>query len=143
MKRVLFTAISAFAAGSVVAACAMPWAAPAPVPTTLQQPAAPPAPKPVSVEGTVQPLSQSKLSFQSPGRVRSVPVEAGQTVKSGDVLAQLETTELELALQAALDELALARAQETQAREGALPEQVSAGGAGVSAARTRLDEVMA
>lgn len=143
MKRVLFTAVSAFAAGSVVAACAMPWATPTPVTTTVQQPLSPPAPRPISVEGTVQPLSFSKLSFQTAGRVRSVPVEAGQAVKPGDVLAQLDTTELELALQAALDELALARAQEAQAREGALPEQLAAGVSGVSAARTRLDEVMA
>src|SRR5688500_5837804 len=144
MKLPLLAGTSLVAASAVIAACAMPWVqqAPVPAPGTAQL-AAQPTPKPVSVEGTVQPLSHSRLSFQTAGRLKSVPVESGQLVKTGDVLAQLETTELELALQAAQDEFLLARAQESQAREGAIAEQVAAGGAGVSAARTRLDEVMA
>src|SRR5687768_14466303 len=108
MKRLLIAGTSLVAAGSVVAACAMPWVqppTPVPVPGTAQLA---PAPKPVSVEGTVQPLSHSRLSFQAAGRIKNVPVESGQMVKSGDVLAQLEATELELALQAAQDELTLA-----------------------------------
>src|SRR5687767_991529 len=114
MKRLIIGGISVAAAGAVIAACALPLVqqqAPVPVPGAGQL-AAQPTPKPVSVEGTVQPIAHSRLSFQTAGRVKSVPAEAGQTAKSGDVLAQLETTELELALRAAEDELALAHAQE-------------------------------
>ena len=145
MKRLALFLIPILAASSVAAACAMPWAAPVPAPL-VAQPATQPAPKPISVEGTVQPLAHAKLSFQNTGRVRSV-IEVGALVQTGDIIARLDAAELDLALQAAIDELVLARAQEAQAqelqtREGALPEQVAASGAAVRAAQSKLDEVL-
>ncbi len=113
MKRLVLLLVPTLAAGGVAAACAMPWAAPVSAPL-VAQPGTQAAPKPISVEGTVQPLAHARLSFQSSGRVVFV-LEAGVVVQTGEVLARLDAAELELALQAATDELALARAQEAQA----------------------------
>jgi len=42
------------------------------------------------LSGTLQPVEEANLSFQVGGRTESVKVKLGDTVKAGDVLAQLE-----------------------------------------------------
>lgn len=131
--------VAAVSMAGLLAACSVggnPQTAPA-APVAVTQP------KPVAVEGSLVPSTQGKLAFQNTGRLRSIPVIAGQTVLAGDVLAQLDTTELETALRAAKDDLALSRAQEAQAREQSLPEQISAAAASVRASQTRLNETLA
>src|SRR4051794_4437881 len=44
--------------------------------------------------GTVQPVSQATVSFPVSGQVAAVSVKQGDTVTSGQVLAQLNTTTL-------------------------------------------------
>ena len=102
-------------------------------------------PKPVSVEGSVVPLAQAKLAFQAAGRVTAVG-KAGQTVKAGDVLAQLDTADLRAALKGSQDDLEVAQAQEAQAREGqaraaSLPEQLNAAAAAVRASRSKVADL--
>lgn len=63
----------------------------------------------VNATGTILPEKQTTLSFKTPGRVAEVPVQEGQTVREGDVLARLETTDIEYAIAQA--ELALQTAQ--------------------------------
>jgi HlyD family secretion protein len=63
----------------------------------------------VNATGTILPEKQTTLSFKTPGRVAEVPVQEGQTVREGDVLARLETTDIEYAIAQA--ELALETAQ--------------------------------
>jgi HlyD family secretion protein len=63
----------------------------------------------VNATGMVLPERQTTLAFQGAGHVAEVLVEEGQVVQAGQVLARLETTDLEFALQQA--ELALATAQ--------------------------------
>ena len=63
----------------------------------------------VNATGTVLPERQTTLAFAGAGRVAEVLAEEGQVVQAGQVLARLETTDLEFALQQA--ELALATAQ--------------------------------
>jgi HlyD family secretion protein len=53
----------------------------------------------VVAEGVVEPARWSELSFDLPGTVAEVQVETGQSVRAGDLLARLDTDELELALQ--------------------------------------------
>ena len=70
----------------------------------------------VNATGTILPREQTTLSFKSAGRVAEVLVKEGQVVHAGDVLARLETTDLEFAVaQAELSvrqaELSLASAQ--------------------------------
>jgi HlyD family secretion protein len=63
----------------------------------------------VNATGTILPEKQTTLSFKSAGRVEEVRVEEGQFVSAGEILAQLETRDLEFAITQA--ELALASAQ--------------------------------
>jgi len=67
--------------------------------------------------GTVIPTSQIELSFASPGTLAELMVQVGQEVQAGDVLARLDTTDLERAVtQAEINlrqaEISLGAAQE-------------------------------
>lgn len=55
----------------------------------------------VSSSGNVAPQERVDLTFDAPGRVSQVAVEVGDTVQAGEVLAQLDTTDLEFAVQQA------------------------------------------
>ncbi len=69
----------------------------------------------VSATGAVQPERQANLAFQGAGGiVVSVAVKAGDQVKAGQVLAQLDTKDLELALRQAQISLRTAQAQYQQ-----------------------------
>jgi len=63
----------------------------------------------ISSSGNVAPQERVNLTFDVPGRVSQVAVEVGDTVVAGDVLAQLDTTDLEFAVQQA--EISLQSAQ--------------------------------
>jgi HlyD family secretion protein len=65
----------------------------------------------VSATGSIEPESEVSLSFRSPGRVQNVLVSEGQTVEKGQLLAELETTDLTLALAQARVNLEIAQAQ--------------------------------
>ena len=56
--------------------------------------------------GTLIPAAQIDLAFDTPGIVVDLPVQVGQEVQAGDVLAQVDATAL-----AAQDEIAVAQAQ--------------------------------
>ena len=55
----------------------------------------------IEASGTIAASSEAKLSFQQSGIVRSVGVVIGDAVKKGDVLAEIDTTDLELGLRQA------------------------------------------
>ena len=57
----------------------------------------------IGATGTIAPAQQTNLTFKSSGRVTELFVEPGQIVEKGDVLALLESRELELALGALQD----------------------------------------
>jgi membrane fusion protein, multidrug efflux system len=66
--------------------------------------------------GEVKARLESQLSFRVPGKLLTRPVNLGDTVKAGQVLAQLDPTDLSLAQQAASAALAAAQAQSAQAQ---------------------------
>jgi len=66
--------------------------------------------------GEIKARLESQLSFRVPGKLLTRPVNLGDTVKSGQVLAQLDPTDLSLAQQAARASLAAAQVQSTQAQ---------------------------
>ncbi len=63
----------------------------------------------VSASGSLEPIRQINLSFEVAGKVAEVLVDIGDTVKAGQVLARLDTSDLELSVRQA--ELALKSAQ--------------------------------
>lgn len=65
----------------------------------------------VSATGNIEPESEVSLSFRTAGRVDTVLVIAGQTVAKGQLLAELETTDLALALAQAKVSLQISQAQ--------------------------------
>lgn len=65
----------------------------------------------VSATGSIEPEAEVALSFRSAGRIEQVLVSVGQTVEAGQVLAQLDVTDAELALEQADVSLQISRAQ--------------------------------
>lgn len=65
----------------------------------------------ISVSGTLTPAVQESVNFAVSGTVTAVSVEAGQTVKKGDVLATVGTLNLESDLASAKATLASAKAR--------------------------------
>lgn len=63
----------------------------------------------VSASGSLEPVRQTDLSFEVSGKVAEVLVDIGDTVKAGQVLARLDTSDLELSVRQA--ELSLKSAQ--------------------------------
>ena len=55
----------------------------------------------ISASGSIAPVAQVSLNFSMPGIVREVAVAEGRLVRQGDVLARLDSDELELAVQQA------------------------------------------
>ncbi len=65
----------------------------------------------VSATGNIQPEAQTSLTFRTAGRIDKVLVTAGQPVTKGQLLAQLETNDLTLALAQAKISLEISQAQ--------------------------------
>jgi HlyD family secretion protein len=70
----------------------------------------------VNATGNIEPESEVRLNFQQAGTVAEVFFEEGAAVKKGDVIAKLDTTDLELAL-------AQAQAQMDNAKGGLVTAQ--------------------
>jgi HlyD family secretion protein len=69
----------------------------------------------VSASGKIDPEAKVNLNFGVPGTVKEVMVDEGQAVKAGDVLATLDTDDLELAVKQAEQALATQKLAYTQA----------------------------
>jgi HlyD family secretion protein len=65
----------------------------------------------VNATGNIEPESQVSLQFRSAGRVADVFVNEGQAVQEGQLLAELETTDLALALAQSKVNLQISEAQ--------------------------------
>lgn len=96
-----------------------------------------------SALGQVQPQSEATLSFGIVGRVMDVLVEVGDEVKTGDVLARLESDTLQRAIEAREQDLAIQQATLAQLSQGSREEDIAASRAAVVSARARLDDLLA
>ena len=79
----------------------------------------------VNATGSIEPEAELSLTFGLGGTIQQVNVVRGQAVSAGDVLAALDTAELELAVQQARDalniqQLSLQQRQNTTASEATL-----------------------
>jgi len=73
------------------------------------------------VQGIVQPGRIADLSFSTPGQIEDIRVRAGDAVSEGEVLARLNTEQLELRVRAANIELAVAEANQDRVLAGTHP----------------------
>ena len=113
---------------------------------TNQLPAAQPtaaAPGTIQVQGTFTAPDQATLMFKGSGRIAELRVQEGATVKQGDPLAVLDTTELQLSVQQAQAALAGAQAHLDQTKAPALGADTAAAQAAVDAALKNYEKVRA
>jgi HlyD family secretion protein len=92
----------------------------------------------VTASGNIEPEARSVLSFEASGRVAEVPVEMGDVVEAGDVVAQLDTERLTLQLAQAQGALASAEAQLADLENGPRPEEVASAEANLRAAQAQV-----
>jgi HlyD family secretion protein len=97
----------------------------------------------VNATGTILPEKQTTLSFKTPGRVAEVPVQEGQTVREGDLLARLETTDLEYAIAQAELALETAQAQLLRLQRPPSEQDIAAAEAALESARASYRRLVA
>jgi len=97
----------------------------------------------VDATGTVEPAAQVTLSFRTGGIVADTVVDEGDEVQEGDVLAQLETAELNLAVTQAELGLTNAEASLAKIQDGADVEEIEAARANLESAEAALTRLRA
>ncbi|HIC89676.1 MAG TPA: biotin/lipoyl-binding protein, partial [Anaerolineae bacterium] len=97
----------------------------------------------VSATGSIEPEAEVALSFRSPGRVEKVLVAAGQPVRAGQLLASLESTDQQLALEQAQANVEVSRARLAQLKKAADPEDLAAAQAAVESAQASVQSAQA
>ena len=96
----------------------------------------------VSATGSVLPEREASLNFQGTGTVADVAVKVGDRVKAGQVLAQLDTTDLELAVRQAEIALRQAEAQLKQLNQGPDASDLAAAQAALDSAAAGYTQVL-
>jgi HlyD family secretion protein len=97
----------------------------------------------VSATGSIAPEAEVTLTFELGGKVEEILVEKGQMVQTGDPLAKLETTSLELQVAQAQATLALNEAKLQQTMKEASAEDIAAAEAELASAKANYEEVKA
>lgn len=97
----------------------------------------------VSASGHIEPEARVGLTFEAPGRVVDVLVEEDDRVEAGDVLARLDTRQLDLQVAQSEAALELAEAQLAQLRARPRPKEVEKARADLSAAKAQLSAAAA
>jgi HlyD family secretion protein len=129
MKKILS---SLLLLATLITACNTTPPTPTPAAETANVPAV------VSASGKVLPRRWANVSFQAGGLLIAVKVQAGDSVKAGDVIAQLDDTDAKLAVSQAEAALAIAQAQLAQIKAGPRVEQVMADEQAVKAAEANV-----
>jgi len=92
----------------------------------------------VSETGVVKKGEEINLSFKNTGRIEKIYVEVGNQIKSGENLAKLGTTQLQIQLQEAKAALDLAQAQLEKLLAGASQEEIQMAETAIDNAETAL-----
>lgn len=96
----------------------------------------------LALSGNIE-VTQVQLGFRLPGWVQERRVDEGQTLKVGDVVAQLDSRDLEAVLQQRKAAFASAQAVLAALENGSRPEEIAAAQASVEQARQVLAELSA
>lgn len=93
----------------------------------------------VSETGQVKKGNKVILTFKNAGRIEKIYVENGETVKKGDILAKLETSELQIQLREAESNLTVTRTKLAKLLAGAVKEEIQAAETKVDNAQISLN----
>lgn len=93
----------------------------------------------VGATGTIEPATESDLSFGSAGTVTAVDVQAGQTVTAGQALASIDASDLQDAVTLADAQVAQAQAEVSAAAGGTAAATASAA-AQLASAQAKLQQ---
>jgi len=96
----------------------------------------------VTATGNLQAEEERNLSFSIAGQVAQVLVSEGEQVAKGQLLAKLDTDELELGIKQAQAALKVSQAQLAKVRRGPLPEELDAAQAALEAAEANLEDLL-
>ncbi len=97
----------------------------------------------VNTAGNITPAQEVALNFGQSGTVSKVEVQVGDQVKAGQVLAQLDSTALELQLQNAQVNLKNAQDQLAQAQSPNSPEDIASARSALAAAQANYNKLVA
>lgn len=99
----------------------------------------------VSAAGNTSTLNEASVAFQTTGRVAKVHVQVGDRVEKGQVLMELDTTDLQLALQSAQASLAGAQASydDAASKNSQNPQQLVAAKATLDKAQAAVAQAQA
>jgi HlyD family secretion protein len=96
-----------------------------------------------SASGRLLPQREAQLALGISGIVEQVYVDVGDSVKAGDVLVQLETDDLERAVESARQSLAISEANLAELSKAQDAEDLVAAQAAVDNAQAQLDDLLA
>lgn len=96
----------------------------------------------LSYSGIVSSSELKKLAFKSGGRVGRIYVEEGQSIRKGDLLAELDSQDLQYVLAAAKGQMDAAQSVYEKALNGAVPEELENAELSVKKAQAAFDYVM-
>jgi len=96
-----------------------------------------------TASGQLLPQREAHLALGIAGRVEQVYVQVGDEVKTGDVLIQLEASNLERAVRSAEQALAIQEASLAELRAGASKEDIAVAEASVESAKASLTSAQA
>jgi len=94
------------------------------------------------VSGNIE-VTDAEVSFKIPGLVKERPVDEGQRVEAGQVIARLETADLEADLAVRRAEVQAVEAALAELLAGSRPEEIAQAEAAMGGAQAKLDELLA
>ncbi|MFZ0666639.1 MAG: biotin/lipoyl-binding protein, partial [Acidimicrobiales bacterium] len=94
----------------------------------------------VSASGNISPAQSDSVNFETGGTLSTVDVAVGDQVKAGQVLAKIDPTDADDALQSAQDSLQVAETALADAEAGGTPGQISQDKAQMSSSQLELTQ---
>lgn len=136
MRRVIISILVIAAVVLVVAVIGQKWftrSSPEPAPAALGEVSSQTGQQVVAT-GIVMPVHWTRMSFSTSGKLDQLGIQVGDQVSTNQVLANLETQELEIAVSLAKNELAAQEANLAEIEKGASSAEVASAQAGYDAA---------
>jgi len=97
----------------------------------------------LELSGYVVPYRKVNISPRIPGMITELPIDVGQRVKKGDLLAQLDDDSYQADLKQAQAQLKVAQSAYLEAKNGAQPEELEQARISLKAAKKKLEFITA